>query len=152
VQFHGLPAAIDTHHHTEPAGPPCLNARDRVLDDDRACRFDVEAPNGLQEHVGSRFPLQPQSSEIQPVHAHIEECRYPGGVEHCGAVPARRHHGRQDIGRSQRAHQLNRWLIALDAVRLEFVQEILILLLAKAVHRTENGIVVGCAERHLNAA
>ena len=105
-----LPAAIDADDAAEAAGAPRLDAGDRVLDDDSARRFHLEAPRRLQESIGRRLAVEREAGDIRPVHPRVEELRYTGCLEHRRAVVAGGHDRGLDLLRPQRAHERDRRL------------------------------------------
>ena len=117
-----LPAAIDADDTAESAGAPRLDAGDRVLHDDRARRFDLEALRRLQESIGRRLAVESQAGDIHPVHPRVEQLRYTGCLEHRRAVVAGGHDRRLDLLRPKCAHQRDRRFIDLDAVLLQLLQ------------------------------
>ena len=117
-----LPAVIDADDTAESAGASRLDAGDRVLDDDRARRFHLEALRRLQERIGRRLAVESQAGDIHPVHPRVEQLRYTGGLEHRRAVVAGGHDRSLDLLRPQRAHERDRRFIDLDAVLLQVLQ------------------------------
>src|SRR5687768_17952444 len=79
---------IDADDAAELAGPSRLNAGDRIFDDDRAGRFDLEPPRCFQKSIGRRLAVEREMSDIETVHPRIEELCNAGGLEHCSAVIA----------------------------------------------------------------
>jgi hypothetical protein len=73
-----LPAVIDADDAAESAGSSRLDAGDRVFDDDRARRLDLEPPGCFQKSIGRRLAVKREMNEIEPVHPRVEELRYAG--------------------------------------------------------------------------
>ena len=85
-----------------------------------------------------------------PSHARVEELRDAGCFEDRRAVVARGDDGGPDVLRAERLHERDRVLIAVDAVPLEMLHEILVLEVAERVHGLQAGTVFRGARRQLD--
>lgn len=137
------PTAIDTNDVAEAASPSCLDAGERVLHDDYARRVYLEALCRFEECIGRGLTVQRQAGEIAPIHACVEQRRYPRRVEHGGAVVAGGHHRGLDLVRPEGPYKRECRVVGVDAVLRQMVQEILILETAHRVHLWAPGLSSG---------
>src|SRR6267143_1487061 len=69
----GIPLSCDADHKAKASGRPGLHSRERILDDDRACRFNAEQLCRHQKRIGGRFPAQLPGMDYVAVDLYNEE-------------------------------------------------------------------------------
>ena len=85
----GVPLSRHADHKSEVSVSPCLNAGDRVLDDDRSSRLNPEQLCRCQERVRGGFPGQVLLLDHVPINLHVEEAIQPCGLSDGVAILTR---------------------------------------------------------------
>ena len=67
-----LPTTIDADDAIESASASCLDAGDRVLHDNRARRFGLDALRSLHKSIRCRLAIESQAGDLYPVHPRVE--------------------------------------------------------------------------------
>ena len=116
-------AAVDAEHEAESAVLAGGDARDGVLDDDRAFRCDAEQLGRPEERVGCRLAGESLSGRGDPIDHDAEPVAEPGRLEHAASVLRRRHHGLWDAGRIEEVHHRHRSRIRGDPLGIQHLVE-----------------------------